>query len=92
MSKSNKKPNYKVFKSEEWLKAERLASNASKKWLKAGKPRTEDNHLFLAKKETNSNLRKAIKMHNNKESTEENNKMMQANFRDPKLFSNLVNN
>ena len=30
-------------------------------------------------------------MHNNKETTEENNKMMQANFRDPKLFSSLVN-
>ena len=30
-------------------------------------------------------------MHNNKETAEENNKMMQANFRDPKLFSSLVN-
>ena len=90
-TKSNKKPNFKVFKSEEWLKAERLAKNASKKWLKAGKPRSEDNQIFKAKKETNNQLRKAIKMHNNKETTEENNKMMQANFRDPKLFSNLVN-
>ena len=76
----------KVFKSEEWLKAERLAKNASKKWLKAGKPRTEDNQIFKAQKETNNQLRQAIQMDNNKETTEENNKMMQANFRDPKLF------
>ena len=90
-TKSNKKPNFKVFKSEEWLEAERMANKASKKWLRAGKPRNENNPIYKAKKETNIQLRKVIKMHNNKEATAENNKMMQANFRDPKLFSNLVN-
>ena len=56
-----KKPNYKVFKSEEWLKSENLAKNASRKWVKAGRPRDENNPLYKAKKETNHNLRGAIK-------------------------------
>ena len=36
-------------------------------------------------------LRKAIKEHNLKETIEENNQLMTANFRDPKLFLKLVN-
>ena len=87
---TQKKVNFKVFKSEEWLKAEMSAKNASRKWAKAGKPRNVENVLFQAKKETNIHLRSAIKMHNIKTSTNENNTMMNANYRDPKLFSKLV--
>ena len=90
-SKEIKKPNYKIFKSEDWLKAEKTARKASKDWLKAGKPRNSGNELFEAKKESNSNLRKAIKLHNIQSCSEENEKMMNANFKDPKLFSKLVN-
>ena len=90
-SKSSKKPNYKVFKSEEWLKAEKVAKKSSRAWMKAGKPRDDDNNLFKAKKESNINLRKAIKLNNIQANTDENNKMMNANFKDPKLFSKLVN-
>ena len=90
-SKENKKPSYKIFKSEEWLKAEISAKNASRKWVKAGRPRDEKNKLFLAKKESNNQLRRAIKMHNVQTCTEENNTLMNANFRDAKLFSKLVN-
>ena len=56
-----------------------------------GKPRDENNPLYKAKKETNHNLRGAIKQQNNQNMTEDNEKMMNANFRDPKLFSILVN-
>jgi hypothetical protein len=90
-SKASKKPNFKVFKSEEWRKAEIKAKSASKKWIHAGRPRIEGNELFEAKKISNIQLRKAIKTFNNETNTEENNKMMNANFRDPKLFSQLVN-
>ena len=89
--KASRKPNFKVFKSEEWRKAEITAKSASKKWIQAGRPRNEDNELFEAKKISNIQLRRAIKTFNNETNTEENNKMMNANFRDPKLFSHLVN-
>ena len=36
-------------------------------------------------------MRKAIKEHNRQNNIEENNTLMKANFRDPKLFSRLVN-
>ena len=79
-----------MFKSEDWLEAEKAAKKASNKWLKAGKPRNIGNGLFEAKKETNLQLRKAMKIQNIQSCSEENNKMMKANFRDPKLFSQLV--
>ena len=78
-SKSNKKPNYKVFKSEDWLKAEKEAKKSSREWAKAGKPRDDENKLFKAKKESIINLRKAIKLNNIQANTDENNKMMNAN-------------
>ena len=56
-SKSNNKPNYKVFKSEE-----KEATKSSREWVKAGKPQDDENKLFKAKKESNINLRKAIKL------------------------------
>ena len=83
-------PNYKVFKSEEWIRAEILAKKTSRAWKKAGKPRNCENEFFSAKKESNIKLRYAIKSHNNETSTKENNKLMNANFRDPKLLSQLV--
>ena len=89
--KSNKKTNYKVFKSEDWLKAEKEATKSSREWAKAEKPRDDENKLFKAKKESNINLRKAIKLNNIQANTDENNKMMNANYKDPKLFSKLVN-
>ena len=55
------------------------------------KPRDDENLLFKEKKETNKKLRNAINVQNSQNSIEENEKMMNANFRDPKLFSNLVN-
>ena len=60
--KETKKPNYKVFKSEDWRKAEIEAKAASRKWIQAGKPRNEDDQHFKAKKETNIKLRSAIKL------------------------------
>ena len=90
-ARSNKKANFKIFKSENWLMAERTAKLASGKWVKAGKPRMDENALFKAKKESNVKLRAAIKVHNIQTCTDENNTMMSANFRDPKLFSKLVN-
>ena len=89
--KTHKKPNYKIFKSEEWRKAEISAKSASKKWRKAGKPRSDESDIFREKKEANANLRNAIKIFNNEKNTSDNNLMMNANFRDPKLFSQLVN-
>ena len=70
-SKQNKKPSYKVFKSEEWRKAEISAKEASKKWTKAGKPRNEESELYKAKKETNTKLRSAIKVFNIEKETDE---------------------
>ena len=89
--KEHKKPNYKVFKSENWRKAEISAKKASSAWVKAGKPRNVNNVLFDAKKTTNITLRGAINAHNNEASSKENNTLMEANFRDPKHFSKLVN-
>ena len=88
--KIKKKPNFKIFKSEEWRKAEISAKNASRKWSRAGKPRNEENELFQEKKDTNIELRRAIKTFQNEADSEDNNKMMNANFRNPKLFSYLV--
>ena len=56
-----------------------------------GKPRSDDNEFFEAKKTARLNLRKAIKNNVKEKNTKENNQMMEANFRDPKLFSKLVN-
>ena len=56
-----------------------------------GRPRNEDNNLFRAKKETRLELRKAIKNNEMERNIKENNTLMEANFRDPKLFSKLVN-
>ena len=89
-SKSNRKPNYKVFKSEDWRKAELAAKKASRRWIQAGRPRDEDGQNFKANKGANIQLRCAIKTFNNETDSKENNKLMQANFRDPKLFSQLV--
>ena len=58
-SKTVKKPNYKIFKSEDWRKAELEAKAASKKWINAGRPRNQESDVFKAKKETNINLRYA---------------------------------
>ena len=55
-----------------------------------GKPRNEDNELLRNKKVARSNLRAAVQKHNAAESIKENNELMSANFRDPKLFSKLV--
>ena len=90
-SKQKKDINFKVRKSEDWLKAEMAAKKATKKWKAMGKPRQEDNQFFIAKKETRSNLRKSINMNTNSVNIQENNTMMEANFRDQKLFSKLVN-
>ena len=51
-SKEKKNMNFKIMKSEEWLKAEEAAKKATKKWKSMGKPRSEDNPMFMAKKET----------------------------------------
>ena len=56
-----------------------------------GKPRNEENYFYLAKKETKLNLNRAIRDNFKRKNIEENNLMMEANFRDPKLFSRLVN-
>ena len=56
------------------------AQKASRTWSRAGKPRNEENDLFRNKKETNTILRKAIKTFNNEKETDENNKMINANF------------
>ena len=61
------------------------------KWKKAGKPNNEESVILKSKKESQSNLRKAIKEHNRQGNIEKNNTLMKANFRDPKLFSKLVN-
>jgi hypothetical protein len=49
-----------------------------------GKPRSEENPYFIAKKETKSVLRKAIKINIIETNIKENNSMM-------KLFAKLVN-
>ena len=90
-SKQKKDINFKTVKSEQWLKAEISAKKAGKQWTIMGKPRNEENTFFLAKKETRLNLRKAIKSNISDCNTRANNEMMAANFRDPKLFSKLVN-
>ena len=56
-----------------------------------GKPREEENNFCSAKKQTKLALNKAIKDYSKCKQIEENNAMMAANFRDPKLFSKLVN-
>ena len=56
-----------------------------------GKPRDENNKYFVDKKETRANLRKSIARHDEENSIKNNNAMMEANFRDPKLLSKLVN-
>ena len=89
-SKQKKNINFKI-RSEDWLKAEMAAKKATKKWKQMGQPRNEDNQFFVAKKETRSNLRKSINMNTNSVQIQENNTMMEANFRDQKLFSKLVN-
>ena len=58
---------------------------------KNGNPRNVENQLFIAKKETNLLLRNAINCNLAESSMKENNTMMEANFRDPKLFSKIVN-
>ena len=88
--KSSKQPNFKIKKSLEWRKAETLANKAAKKWRENGKPTSTDNRLFLEKKVARKNLRQAVQKHNAREGIEENNVLMNANFRDPKLFSKLV--
>ena len=89
--KSNKIPSFKVKKSEDWRKAELAAVKATKIWRTNGCPRDTDNVHFVMKKEARTNLRKAVNKHQAIESIEENNELMSANFRDPKLFSKLVN-
>ena len=90
-SKQMQEITFKTVKCEKWLKAEIAAKKASKKWVKMGKPRNVENQLFIAKKETNLLLRKAINCNLAESSMKENNTMMEANFRDPKLFSKIVN-
>ena len=60
-ARSNKKANFKIFKSENWLMAERTAKLASGKWVKAGKPRMDENALFKAKKNQMSNSELQLK-------------------------------
>ena len=88
--KSSKPPNFKVKKSEEWRKSEILANKAAKLWRDNGKPTDLNNRYFCEKKEARSKLRDAVKKHHAIENIKENNEMMNANFRDPKLFSKLV--
>ena len=90
-SKQTRKSTFKINKSPEWRSAELDAKNALNKWKTDGKPKNDESITFKNKKESQSNLRKAIKEHNLKANIEENNTLMQANFRDPKLFSKLVN-
>ena len=90
-SKQKKDIHFKCQKSEDWLKAETAAKKASKKWIAEGRPRDAQNKFFEAKKTTKLNLRKAIKNNVRDKNTKDNNAMMEANFRDPKLFSKLVN-
>ena len=90
-SKQNKQVIFKTVKSEDWLKAETAAVKASKIWVSVGKPREEENIYFVAKKQTKLALNKAIKDNSKCKQIEENNAMMAANFRDPKLFSKMVN-
>ena len=90
-SKQKKEMHYKTVKSEGWLKAETDAKKATKAWKSKGKPRSEENPYFIAKKETKSVLRKAIKINIIESNIKENNTMMEANFCDPKLFSRRVN-
>ena len=56
-----------------------------------GKPREEGNIFFTAKKQTKLDLNHAIRDNVNCKQREENNTLMEANFRNPKLFSKLVN-
>ena len=88
--KTEKMPNFKVFKSFEWRKAEISANRAALNWQKAGKPRNLESTLLLDKKEARANLRVAVRNHYSQENVNENNEMMNANFQDPKLFSKLV--
>ena len=89
-TKERKEPNFKIKKSEAWLKAEAAAKKATKMWKQNNKPRNEDDPFFKNKKETRTNLRKSIKTFTNSKSIEEINIVMEANFRNPKLFSKLV--
>ena len=56
-----------------------------------GKPREEGNIFFTAKKQTKLDLNHAIRDNVNCKQREENNTLMEANFRNPKSFSKLVN-
>jgi hypothetical protein len=89
--KNVKKQNFKVRKSEEWIKAEFQAKKASKRWAMSGKPSDLDNTFFIQKKQARGELRSTIKNHFAKEAVKDNNTMMNANFKDPKLFSKMVN-
>ena len=90
-SKPARKTTFKINKSPEWRKAEISAKNDLTEWKKAGKPNNEESVILKSKKESQSILRKAIKEHNRQGNIKENNTLMKANFRDPKLFSKLVN-
>ena len=79
-----------MIKSEEWLKAEQMAKKTTKQWVAIGKPRTNDDKCFAAKKEARLNLRKAIKNSDKEKTVRENNLKMEANYKDPKVFSKLV--
>ena len=89
--KSSRLPTFKVIKSAEWRKAEAAAVKATKKWRLNGCPHEPENEYFINKKQARSELRQAVNKHQAAESRKENNEMMNANFRDPKLFSKLVN-
>ena len=84
--KKQKKANFKVKKSPEWLKAEIKAKKINRKWIKAGKPYSSENDIFNEKKQARAELRKSVKTHYANEAIEENNLLMKSNFRDPKLF------
>ena len=63
-SKQTRKGTFKINKSPEWRKAELDAKNAFNKWKVDGKPRNDESVTFKIKKESQSNLRRAIKEHN----------------------------
>ena len=89
--KELKTKNFKVKKSPEWIKSEIKAKKVNRKWIKAGKPNCAENIVFNEMKQARAELRTNIKMHFASEAIMENNVMMNANFKDPKLFSKLVN-
>jgi hypothetical protein len=60
-SKEKKDINFKTVKSENWLKAEIAAKKAGKQWKMMGKPRNEENTLFIAKKGNKTEPKKSNK-------------------------------